>query len=86
MFYVYVLYSEKIRKFYTGYTKNLKKRLNHHNLGLDQWSKRGIPWKLVYFETYKSKTKAVKRERFFKTGKGREFFKARIAKGVTAHV
>lgn len=86
MYYVYVIYSGKIKRFYTGCTENLYKRLKHHNLGLNRWSKRGMPWKIVYFEKYKTKTEVLKRERYLKTGKGREFIKARIAKLVTARV
>ena len=86
MFSVYVLYSDKINKFYTGYTSNLKKRLLHHNLGLDRWSKRGIPWKIVYEEEFLDKTKAIRREKFLKTGKGRDLIRGRIAKVVTARV
>ena len=33
MFYVYVLKSLKDNNFYTGYTKDLKKRLQQHNNG-----------------------------------------------------
>ena len=86
MFYVYVLFSVALQKFYTGYTSNLDKRIIHHNLGLDRWSKRGIPWKLIYYETYKTKTEAIKREKYLKTGKGREFVEARVAKSVKAPV
>ncbi len=86
MYYVYVLYSRKISKFYIGYTKDLNNRIEHHNLGLDRWSERGIPWKLVYFEKYENKQDALRREKFLKTGKGSKFVKARIAKEVTARV
>ena len=86
MYCVYVLYSVKIDKFYVGYTKDIDKRLKHHNLGLNRWSRRGIPWKLVYLERYNIKKEAIRRERFLKTGKGREFVKARVAKVVTARV
>ncbi len=86
MYWVYVLYSDRIKKFYTGYTSNLEKRLDHHNYGLDRWSKRGIPWKIVYFEKYNTKRDALVRENFFKSGKGRELVKARVAQVVTAPV
>lgn len=86
MYYVYVLYSEKIKKFYTGYSRDVDKRLKHHNLGLDRWSRRGIPWKLVYFEKYNNRKNAIKREKFLKTGKGRELIRGKVAKVVTARV
>lgn len=86
MYSVYVLHSAEIDKFYVGYTKDINKRVKHHNLGLNRWSKRGIPWKLIYSEEYNNKSEALKRERFLKTGKGREFIRARVAKVVTARV
>ncbi|MBI3627485.1 MAG: GIY-YIG nuclease family protein [Candidatus Sungbacteria bacterium] len=33
MFYVYVLRSLKSNRFYTGFTADLRKRLNQHNRG-----------------------------------------------------
>ena len=80
MYYVYVIYSDKIKRFYTGSTENLYKRLEHHNLGLNRWSRRGIPWGIVYFEKYETRNEVLKREKFLKSGKGRESIKARIAK------
>jgi putative endonuclease len=31
------------------------------------------PWELVYFETFPTRSEAMRREKFFKTGRGREF-------------
>ena len=86
MYFTYVLYSDKLKKYYTGYTKDIDKRIVHHNIGLNKWSKRGIPWELVYSEIYSTKSEAIKRENYLKTGKGREFIKGRVAKVVKAHV
>lgn len=86
MYYVYVLRSDKINKYYVGYTEDINKRLEHHNLGLDRWSKRGTPWKLIYTERYNSKKGAITRERYLKSGVGRKFTRAGIAKSVTARV
>ncbi len=33
-FYVYILKSEKDNKFYTGYTSDLKRRIDEHNSGI----------------------------------------------------
>jgi len=76
--YVYILYSSTLKKKYIGITKDLKNRLEHHNLGLDRWSKRGIPWKLIYYEAYLNKTDAYRREKFLKSGKGRELTNNRL--------
>jgi len=44
------LHSDKLDKFYTGHTNNLKLRLERHNDGWSRSTKAGIPWKLVYKE------------------------------------
>jgi putative endonuclease len=79
MFYVYVLYSKKYDKTYTGYTSNLEQRLLSHNeLSSKDWTKRYRPWHVAYFETFPTKSEAMKREKHFKTGIGREFINEKI--------
>ena len=72
MHYVYLIYSKKLNKFYTGSTDDLKKRMNEHNSGKTQFTLRGIPWKLVYYEAFIEKVDAMREEKFLKSGKGRE--------------
>ena len=70
-FLVYILYSEKFNKTYVGFTSNLIGRIKSHNeLGYD-WTKSFRPWKVVYIEVFENKTDAIKKEKYFKTGKGR---------------
>ncbi len=78
MFYTYVLKSENFEKFYTGYTENLDKRLMEHNEGLNYYSKRYIPWNIIYFETFKLKEEAIRREKYFKIAAGRKWLKKNI--------
>jgi putative endonuclease len=73
MYYVYVLWSDKLHKRYVGFTSNLSQRLSDHNSGKSPFTKRGIPWKMIYTEEYLSEIDARKREIFFKTGVGRKF-------------
>jgi putative endonuclease len=81
VYYVYVLRSEKSAAFYSGQTKHLEKRLLEHNLGKNTYTRKRGPWALVYFEACPTRSLAIKRERFFKTGKGREYIKERIGVG-----
>ena len=74
-FYVYILYSTKLDKTYVGSTSNLNARTISHNVSRKGWTVRGRPWVLIYFETFSSKTEAVKREKELKSGKGRVFIK-----------
>ena len=62
MYYVYVVQSEKDRSTYIGYTSDLEKRIKEHNQGKTRSIKSKIPFKLVYFEEFESKTEARKRE------------------------
>ena len=60
-FYVYLLISKIKGKHisYVGYTGNVDKRLNLHNLGKGAKFTRGRKWKLIYFKKYQSKKKAM---------------------------
>ncbi len=62
--------------FYKGSTNDLQKRINEHNTGVSKYTKRKGPWKLFYSEVFETRREAVKRELFFKSGKGREFLKS----------
>ncbi len=64
MFYVYLLVSKNNNKIisYVGYTNNLKKRLKLHNQSKGAKFTRGRLWKLIYFNKYKSRIKALKEE------------------------
>ncbi|MDZ4659103.1 MAG: GIY-YIG nuclease family protein [Bythopirellula sp.] len=72
MYYVYVLLSEKTGRRYTGSCEDIDERLRRHNAGSSKATKHGVPWKLVYSEALETRSAAVLREAFFKTGKGRE--------------
>ncbi len=56
MWYVYILYSSKIDRFYTGVTENVAWRLERHNMGWGRYTKRGIPWELKYFKFFVPKS------------------------------
>jgi putative endonuclease len=68
MFYVYVLWSEKICKRYVGCAENIDKRLLQHNTGKNRFTKGGIPWFLIYTEEYSTLSLTRKRELFLKSG------------------
>jgi putative endonuclease len=50
MYYVHVLRSERDKKLYIGFTKNLPKRLAEHNHGLVESTEKRRPFKLIYYE------------------------------------
>ena len=66
-YYVYMLKSiEKKTVTYVGYTSDIKKRIQLHNLGKGAKFSRGRKWKLIYREKFKSKKEAILREYYIK--------------------
>ena len=79
-YFVYVLESEIDGRLYIGQTSDIEKRLTEHNSGKTKSTKGYKPWKLVYFERYETRDEALLREKYFKTGSGREFLKDLLLK------
>jgi putative endonuclease len=78
---VYILYSISIDKYYVGYTDNIERRLIEHNTGQTRYtSNAGNPWKLVYQESYQTRSDAMKREREIKAQKSRKYIEKLISK------
>ena len=75
MYYVYVLRSLKNGRYYTGSTDDLDRRLNEHNTGQSNYTRLTRPFERVYSESFETRSEAVRRERYLKTGKGREELK-----------
>jgi putative endonuclease len=72
MYIVYILYSQKHNQFYTGFTTNIMLRLSEHNSFCVKSTKAFAPWTLVYQEECKDRILARKREKYWKSGSGRE--------------
>ena len=67
VFFVYMIKSINIKPVtYVGYTKDLIKRIKLHNSGKGAKFTRGRTWKLIYKESFKSKSKAISREYYIK--------------------
>ena len=78
MFYTYIIKSEKGGRIYTGYTNNLRKRLNEHNNGKSTYTKRDRPYLLVYYEACLNEEDARSRELYLKSGMGKRYVKNRL--------
>ena len=63
MFYVYILKSRRDGKIYIGFTSDLSNRLEEHNSGKTKSTSYRTPLDLVYYEAYKSRDDAEKREK-----------------------
>ena len=70
-YYVYNFVSLKDKKFYTGYTSDLKRRLQEHARGEVKSTANRRPLILVHYEYFINKGDAEAREVFLKSGFGR---------------
>lgn len=74
MNYVYVLLLSN-RKLYVGYSNNLQRRFKEHIAGKVKSTRNTRPMKLVFYEAFQSKHDAMRREKYFKTTKGKSSLK-----------
>ena len=61
-FFVYMIYSKQRNATYVGYTVNILKRLNAHNINKGAKFTRGSNWELIYSKKFKNKIFAMKYE------------------------
>lgn len=73
MFYVYVIQSLNHRTRYVGSADNVLKRVSEHNIGKCRYTSGRRPCKLIYQEEYQTRSEAMKREKFLKSGQGRKY-------------
>ncbi|HMT95534.1 MAG TPA: GIY-YIG nuclease family protein [Ferruginibacter sp.] len=78
MAYCYILYSEKLNKYYVGACINLERRLYEHNIGHSAFTSLGLPWILCYKEQFDDLITAKKRETYIKKQKSRKFIESLI--------
>ena len=74
-YYVYILESSYDENKYVGCTNNIKRRLEEHNSGKTISTKTRKPFKLIYCEVMLNKYDAYNREKFLKTGWGKNYIK-----------
>ena len=73
---VYVLKSDAVaNSYYTGLTADVAARLQTHNSGGSTHTAAGRPWRVVVTLAFDEEPKAIKFERYLKTGSGRAFAK-----------
>jgi len=69
MFYTYVLRSIKDNKFYIGQTAKLDLRIERHNLGKEKSTKYRVPFELVYYKGFDTRSEAMEYEKYLKSKK-----------------
>ncbi len=88
MFYIYILQSQVTNKLYIGKTSDLKRRIKEHNSGQSEYTKKYLPWEIIYYEAHTSKEDMSRREKYLKTTQGhvaikrmlKEYFKSQSEK------
>ena len=76
---VYVLQSALDGRHYVGQTEDLERRLLEHQTGLAKYTRNRGPWSLIYQEQCASRSQAMSRERFLKSGQGREWLRVKLS-------
>ena len=80
MFFVYFAVSLSNDKVYIGFTsKDPVVRIQEHNSGYSAFTRNSGPYELIYYESYICKKDALRREKFYKSGVGREIKKLIVA-------
>lgn len=68
----------KDKKWYTGFTNNLRKRFEEHNSSKAPSTKNRGPFKLIYYEACLDEQDARSREKYLKSGMGKRYLKNRL--------
>jgi putative endonuclease len=79
MKYLYVIKSEQNGDLYVGITKDIETRLKDHQNGKNRYTKGLRPWNLVLVEEFEDWKKAREKEKYYKSGFGKEKLKELLA-------
>jgi putative endonuclease len=77
-YYTYVLQSKKDKGWYTGSTADLRKRFKDHNSKRVNSTKNRTPFILIYYEACINEQDARQREKYLKSGPGKQYLKNRL--------
>ena len=71
-YYTYIIYSISLDRYYVGHSQDFLERIEfYHNSGRSNYTKRGIPWKHVFSESFATRAQAMNHEREIKSRKRR---------------
>ena len=75
MYIVYAIRSQVRDYVYVGMTNNLERRFSQHNCGKVKSTKAFRPFEMIYVEEHKTRPEARNREKYLKSGIGKEFLR-----------
>ena len=75
MYFVYIIFSERLNRYYVGTTDDVGERLVEHNSNFykNSFTSKGIPWDLRLKTNPISSERAYRLERFIKSMKSKKF-------------
>ena len=74
-YYVYVLRSLERKYIYVGLTNNIQRRIKEHQVGKERTTRSYRPFELILTEEYANRKEARVREKYLKSGCGKEWIK-----------
>lgn len=77
-YYVYAIYNQDKNYIYVGLSDNLQRRMNQHNKGYNRTTKPYRPFKILITEKFEDRKETRKREKYLKSGCGKEYLKKLI--------
>jgi putative endonuclease len=86
MYFVYAIRNQANGRHYTGHTGDLTQRLGQHNHGITKSTQSRGVWQLVYQEEFATREEAMRREKYLKSGKGREELRRLIERKAASSV
>ena len=76
MFYTYAIKSLYRNYIYVGLTDNTERRFDEHQTGKNKTTKPYRPFVMIYTEAYETRKAARTREKYLKSGVGKEFLRS----------
>ena len=72
-FFVYILYSKAVDRYYIGQSDDPFRRLKDHNAGISSYTSQTEDWEIVHLEKFNDRSSAIKRELEIKRKKSRKY-------------
>ncbi|MFA5359830.1 MAG: GIY-YIG nuclease family protein [Patescibacteria group bacterium] len=79
-YFTYILKSQKNKDIYIGSCENVSTRLIRHNSRKVKSTKGYVPWDLLEYREFNTRSEAVKYERFLKTHQQKDIIKKKYNK------
>ena len=75
MYFTYAISSQNRNYIYVGITNNFERRFSEHQSGNNKTTKAYRPFHTILVEEHNSRVEAREREKYLKSGIGKEFLK-----------